>query len=61
MKEETSNEARKFVNIEWELKLGRKEKVVVKVELKKDKIKMSPDKMVATRNKCFTPNHMRGC
>lgn len=58
--EETYEEERKFVNLEYHLRLGRKRKVLVDAFLEKDKRRMSPYKMVTTRNKHFTPTHRGG-
>lgn len=44
--EETYEEERKFVNLEYHLRLGRKRKVLVDAFLEKDKRRMSPYKMV---------------
>lgn len=58
-------EAKKFINLERELKLGRKGKLVMKATMEKEKRKISSnkfvqDKVFANNNKRFALNHRKG-
>lgn len=53
--EETYNEAQKFVNLEHDLRFGKKEKFVIKMTKEKEKRKHSLSKVTPMREGHFHP------